>query len=101
MHKSLRRAASALLIAAVLLLAVSPALAAPRDESATVPIFVTTHGFTELLAWLGSWLAPSPVESHAAPGGHTMDPDGTPAGADPDDIATPNPEGGGTMDPNG
>jgi hypothetical protein len=99
MHENLRRAASALVIAAVLLITASPALAAPREESATAPAFVSTHGFAGLLAWLGSWFDPSPVESYTAPGGHTMDPNGQPTALEGGPPATP--DGGHSMDPDG
>lgn len=101
MHKSLRRAASAFLIAAVLLILASPALAAPRHESAPAPVFISSHGFAELLAWLGSWLSPVPVENHTAAGGPTMDPDGQPAALHPEDGSPSTADGGPTMDPNG
>lgn len=101
MNERFRRAASALLLATALIVGGSPVLASPHDESATAPDLARAHGFAEILSWFVSWLHPTPVQSHAASGGHTIDPNGQPAAPDPEGGSGFAPEGGGTMDPDG
>lgn len=101
MDERLRRTGFALLTAALLLLPASPALAAPYTGSAPTPALASRHALSELLAWLGSWLGPAPVQSHAAPGGQSVDPNGQPTASDPPGDPVLTPQGGGTVDPNG
>lgn len=101
MRKSLRQAASALLVAAVVLALASPAIADPRDEAATGPSLVRTLGFAELLAWLGSWVDLTPLQSHTAPNGHALDPDGQPSSPPPESGGTFTTQGGHALDPDG
>jgi hypothetical protein len=102
MRKSLRQVASALLVAAVLIVLAAPAVAAPRTEPALAASFESPGFFAELLAWLGPWLGLDPVQSLRSPAGQSVDLDGaaSPSGdtESPGDATT---EGRHTIDPDG
>jgi hypothetical protein len=101
MRKSLRQAASALLAAAVLVALAAPAVAAPHEEPARAGSVRSPGVFAELLAWLGSWVDLTPVQSHHAPNGHALDPNGQPASPPPESGGAVTTEGGHAVDLNG
>lgn len=103
MRKSLRQVASALLVAAVLIVLAAPAVAAPRTEPTRAASFKSPGSFAELLTWLGPWLGLDAVQSLTAPGAHTMDPNGAPASSGDTEIAggDATTEGRHTIDPDG
>lgn len=103
MRRSLRQAASALLVAAVLVALASPAMATERKMPARSPALTGPQVFAELLAWVGQWLEGVSPESTSAASAHGMDPDGslgtTETDDDPSGSTTPQASHG--MDPDG
>jgi hypothetical protein len=102
MRKSLRQAASALLVAAMVLALASPVVAAPRAEPTGPTSVASLPSFGELMAWVGQWLQPLSPDRISAASGRGMDPNGTSTSIEsdsPTDSVTP--ESGRGMDPNG
>jgi hypothetical protein len=87
---------------AVLTILVLPAAAtaAPVNDSAVISALSPGQLVDELAQWITGWLDEAPVRSVHAPGGHTIDPNGSPSPGS-GDGGTVSGQGGGTIDPNG
>lgn len=71
--RSLRQAASAILVAAVLLALAAPAAAAPRIESASAPAWAEPHLLFEFVAWMALWLNDASRDGAFAPAREAVD----------------------------
>jgi hypothetical protein len=100
MNQRVRRMVTACVAVVALLALPAAATAAPAGESLHGLAWNPVQLVHEMVSWLGGWLDESPIQSVSAPGGHSMDPNGSPS-PDPGAGGTVTTQGGHTMDPDG